>query len=146
MLMSFLGAVGFIMDGSGLKELFSLIYAETSAEKALTGHAFSGSVRDHILVHLALSTIIFSSLDLSEHEEATLSSLLQQVEEDNFHDLIKQGTFQLIKTKFISHFNALKENGPTAELWVQYFNMITIVKTFIEAERCGNWKLHLNSS
>lgn len=89
LLMSFLSSVGFIMNGSGLKEAFSLIYAETSAEKALTGHAFSRAVRGHLLVHLALSKIIFSSLDLFEHEEATLNSLLQRVEENNFHDLIK---------------------------------------------------------
>ncbi|XP_072764345.1 uncharacterized protein, partial [Anoplolepis gracilipes] len=46
----------FIVNGSGLKEVFSLIYTETSTEKALTGHAFSRAIRGHSLVHLARGT------------------------------------------------------------------------------------------
>ena len=33
----------------------------------------------------------------------------------------------------------------TASLWLQYMEMIDILKTFIKAERTGNWKLHLRS-
>ena len=43
------------------------------------------------------------------------------------------------------HLKKLKDNGPTAKLWVQYFNMTTLVKRFIEAERIDNWELHLNT-
>ena len=50
--MSFLGSVGFVMEGSGLKEAFNQIFAENSAEKALIGHAFSRAVRGHSLVQM----------------------------------------------------------------------------------------------
>lgn len=40
-LIFFLGGIGFIMDGSDLKEALNEIYAEKSAEKLLTGHAHS---------------------------------------------------------------------------------------------------------
>ena len=50
LLMSFLGAVGMIMKCSGLHEAFCLLFAALSAEKALTGHAFSRAVRGHLLV------------------------------------------------------------------------------------------------
>lgn len=53
--------------------------------------------------------------------------------------------FQKIYNKFLSHVEKMKENGPTAKLWMQYFDMITIAKQFIVAERSGNWKLHLES-
>lgn len=33
----------------------------------------------------------------------------------------------------------------TACLWLQYMNMIDILRTFIKAERTGNWFLHLQS-
>ncbi|GBP41568.1 hypothetical protein EVAR_20376_1 [Eumeta japonica] len=59
LLMSFLGAIGFIMDGSGLKEAFCEIYAENSSEKALSGHAYARAIRGHFLVQLALSELIF---------------------------------------------------------------------------------------
>lgn len=34
-------------------------------------------------------------------------------------------------------------NFRTAKLWLQYMDMITILKTFIKAERTGHWDLHL---
>lgn len=50
MLISFLGAVGFIIKGSGLKEAFCVLYTEKSAEKALEGHAYLRSIRGHTLI------------------------------------------------------------------------------------------------
>lgn len=32
---------------------------------------------------------------------------------------------------------------PTAKLWIQYMDMIHIMKIFIKAERTGNWQMHL---
>lgn len=32
---------------------------------------------------------------------------------------------------------------PTAKLWLQYLNMVDILRKFIKAERTGNWRLHL---
>ncbi|CAB3236468.1 unnamed protein product [Arctia plantaginis] len=43
-------------------------------------------------------------------------------------------------TEKLSH---LENNGPTAKLWVQYFKLVLIALQFIEAERLGNSKLHL---
>ncbi|GBP43083.1 hypothetical protein EVAR_96345_1 [Eumeta japonica] len=41
MLMSFLGSIGYIMDGSGLEEALDKIYAENSVDKMLNGHAYA---------------------------------------------------------------------------------------------------------
>ena len=38
-------------------KIFSTIYAPITADKMLTGHAYSRAVRGHTLVHLALSNI-----------------------------------------------------------------------------------------
>ena len=37
------------------------------------------------------------------------------------------------------------QNQPTAKLWLQYLEMISILQTFIKAERTGNWQLHLKT-
>ena len=34
---------------------------------------------------------------------------------------------------------------PTASLWIQYLDMIHILRKFIRAERMGNWYLHLEA-
>ena len=33
---------------------------------------------------------------------------------------------------------------PTARLWLQYMDMVTLLRQFIKAERTGNWALHLH--
>ncbi|GBN42448.1 hypothetical protein AVEN_98127-1 [Araneus ventricosus] len=41
LLSSFFGAIGYIMQGSGIKEVLSLIYAPNSLDKMLIGHAYA---------------------------------------------------------------------------------------------------------
>ena len=33
----------------------------------------------------------------------------------------------------------------TASLWLQYMDMVDILRMFIKAERTGNWRLHLQA-
>lgn len=47
MLMSFIGCIGYIMNGSGIKEALSTIYASNSVDKMLDGPAFARSIRGH---------------------------------------------------------------------------------------------------
>ena len=47
---SFLGTIGSIMDGAGLKEAITTVYAEGSVDRMLTGKAISRAARSHILV------------------------------------------------------------------------------------------------
>lgn len=62
LVMSFLGSMGFIMDGSGLKEAFSVIYAQNSAEKALAGHAYNEPSEVTFLFTLLKQTFYLSLL------------------------------------------------------------------------------------
>lgn len=141
--MSFLGAIGNIMTGSGLKEAFCSIYAELSADKALTGHAFSRAVRGHLLVQAALATIIFKQVQLTDNEKAQLNETLEKVGEENFENLISDPFLTDVTSKFVSVFNNLENNGPTSQLWVQYFKLICLLQKFIDAERSGNFNLHI---
>ena len=47
---SFLGTIGSIMDGAGLKEAITTVYAEGSVDRMLTGKAISRAARSRILV------------------------------------------------------------------------------------------------
>ena len=53
--MSFLGTIGSLMAGSGLKEIMSQVYAEGSVEHMLRGKAVTRAVRAHFLVEGALN-------------------------------------------------------------------------------------------
>ena len=55
--MSFLGSIGSLMAGTGLKEVMSQVYAEGSVDHMLFGKAVARAVRVHLLVDSSLNTI-----------------------------------------------------------------------------------------
>ena len=87
------------MDVSGLKDAFCQLYAEVSAEKALSGHAYSRAIRGHILIQNALSHLIFSTMNLSESEVFVLKNLLEYVGKSEFHTLLEQNDIEEIRKK-----------------------------------------------
>lgn len=60
--MSFLGAIGSLMAGSGLREAISQVYPDGSIDQMLTGKAVSRSVRAHMLLDSALNTLATSAM------------------------------------------------------------------------------------
>ncbi|XP_044758597.1 uncharacterized protein LOC123316535 [Coccinella septempunctata] len=50
-----------------------------------------------------------------------------------------------ITQKFLEKLHNLENSGPTAKLWVQYLRSVIILLQFVEAERLGDWDLHLSS-
>ncbi|GBM20542.1 hypothetical protein AVEN_261673-1 [Araneus ventricosus] len=75
-LSSFFGAIGYIMQGSDIKEVLSLIYAPNSLDKMLTGHACA---RAHTLLHLTLATIISKELVIDDDMDANLQTAIEDV-------------------------------------------------------------------
>ena len=147
LLMSFMGAVGYIMGGSGLKELWSVIYAHDSVEKMLTGHAFARSLRAHFLTQLALAQIILREVEINEAAGKQLASLHETVmgnatsSDDLNNDPVLAAVLQSVQD--VMHEAAATSR--TAKLWIQYYHQITLMRRFIRAERCGNWALHLET-
>ncbi|CAK1580968.1 unnamed protein product [Parnassius mnemosyne] len=143
LLMSFLGCIGHTMAGSGLKDVLCQIFAPNSVDKMLTGHAYSRAVRGHLLVQLVLAHIILDGANVSEEEKKDISTMLINMEEFTPDKVKENASLMSTLKKFQYHLETLKENGPTAALWVQYFNMVTLMKKYINFERCGDWDGHL---
>lgn len=72
-------------------------------------------------------------LDFLSSDEADL----EIIENDN--------VFSCLKKEFRNVFDSLRKRGKTAQLWLQYFEMVTLVQQFIHAERTGNFQLHLHT-
>lgn len=143
LLMSYMGTLGTIMAGSGLKELLSTVYAENSIEKMMNGHAYSRAVRAHNLVHLVLGKLIWETVQLTEDEKNMMENVLIDLETCIVLTIEENEEFEIINRKFREAMHNLESHGPTAKLWMQYFRMVTLIKQFIEAERRGNWHFHL---
>ena len=58
--MSALGSIGNVMDGSGIKEALSTVYAEGSVEAMLSGKAVARAFRGHQLLDTALNIFTLS--------------------------------------------------------------------------------------
>ncbi|CAK1588860.1 unnamed protein product [Parnassius mnemosyne] len=109
----------------------------------LTGHAYSRAVRGHLLVQLVLAHIILDGANVSEEEKKDISTMLINMEEFTPDKVKENASLMSTLKKCQYHLETLKENGPTAALWVQYFNMVTLMKKYINFERCGDWDGHL---
>ncbi|GBN55532.1 hypothetical protein AVEN_51159-1 [Araneus ventricosus] len=146
-LSSFSGAIGYIMRGSGIKEVLSLIYAPNSLDKMLTGHAYARAVRTHILLHLTLATIISKELVIDDDMDANVQNTIEDVKNNTipYNDIenCDEKTEELLYqcNKKLKQYEG---RGSTGTLWIQYLHMVSIAKEFIRAESMGDWQAHLN--
>ena len=68
-IMSFLGAIGHIMKGSGLESVLQLVYASHTVKHMLVGKAYERSIRGHLIVDVALNSIIMKKSELTNSTE-----------------------------------------------------------------------------
>ena len=61
LLMSYLGTIGYIMEGSGIEEMWQTVYAKNSIYQMMSGHAYERSIRAHLLAHQSLVILITSN-------------------------------------------------------------------------------------
>lgn len=131
LLMSFMGSIGCIMAGSGLKELFYTIHAENSIEKMMDGYAYAWPVRAHILSYLDLVIIVLESVEFTEHERAIMEQMLSNLDRSIVLTVTENESVQVVTYKLKKKLKTLKKFRPTAKLWVYYFRMITLVKSLL---------------
>lgn len=177
LLMSYSKAIGTIMEGSGIFELFCTVFAQNSVDKMLSCTVYSRAIRAHMLAMTAIGEIIAEFAESSENIEShkniehikesrpleappsfisisrqiqnkklTISNLFADLK--NYPPTLDQvyetdDAVAMLKL-FISATTILQRKSPTAELWLQYFNSVIVALQFIEAERLGNWNLHLS--
>lgn len=135
LLMSFMGAIGNIMAGSGLQEVWSIIYAPNVASQLMTGHSYSRTLRAHFLTQLALAKIIFEKC--KDQLNSDDLKLLQNSDLSSFSDFDNNSIVVELRNILKQQLDSLCVYGKTARLWVQYFQLVNLIRNFIEAERSG---------
>lgn len=135
------------MDGSGLEDLWSTTYASLSAKKMLSGHAFSRSLRAHILTFTALGIVICKNIETTELNEDFIKTFFEKWDSEPplIGDCNTEPDMHYLTEQIINKINTLEKRSATAKLWIQYFKAVIVALEFIEAERLGNWELHLKS-
>ena len=156
-MMSFIGSIGYIMQGSGLQALFELIYAEGSINAMLNGKDISRATRAHTLIYAVLYGYLTAKLfecNLGEPSNdgkftinsslQTLKELVKGTHEDTISCTMEAHIITTLLNKLLAFFNSTKSK--TATFWIQYMKMVEICLQFLKAERTGDWQLHLDMS
>ena len=84
-LMSYLGAIGKVMKGSGIKELFKNVYAENTVQLIISGKAISRALWDHLLAESALISILFE--DTEAVKIAEVNEFVSILEEKSLEEI-----------------------------------------------------------
>lgn len=62
------------------------MYAENSVKHILTGKAYARAVRGHTFTHAAIAYLVFSEIEFTEQEKATVKNLRQKFGVENMFD------------------------------------------------------------
>jgi hypothetical protein len=87
MQMSFLGSMGHLMAGSGLREVLETIYAENAVGHILTGKAIARAVRAHFIVDAALNVMLMSeTFNIHHTQEGETRDEEEGMQEEEIRD------------------------------------------------------------
>lgn len=166
-LMSFLGCIGHLMGGSGLRELLELVYATNTVTHMLSGKAVARAVRGHLLIDAALHSLLCSKAMGVDPEEQNVNEELEEQGQYSeqftsnpnikiLSDLMEQALSETISTEELDNDSDLialhlkleevktsLQDLKTSKLWIQYLRMIDLLRKFMKGERMGDWSLHL---
>lgn len=108
LLMSFLGAIGIIMAGSGLEALWAVAFAGESIKKMMDGHNFARSLRAHILTFTALGILVCESIEEKDEFKKKIATLLKQWEENHLrlHDSDANRDLKEMSIFFMQNWNS----------------------------------------
>ena len=139
-----------------------MIYAPKAVEHIMSGKAISIAVRAHLLLDAVLNRLLLSkSMDLPlpcaagvEQDDAESSDKTPCTNSDlkaaeSLYDepmAMTKDAEEVVNDEAIARIQAIRDGhvetlakDPTASLWIQYLDMIRILRKFIRAERLGNW-------
>ena len=145
--MSFLSAIGYVVQNSGIKQILSLAFAEHSAEKMLSGRRYARAMKAHDLLYTVLKIILFDQIDdssVTQHASGmydlyTSNQSFGHLNFDQNNDTIDLILDEVEKVK-------VKLSGTERNrFWLIYREMVEILCINLMAERCGLWDLYLST-
>ena len=142
--MNLLGAIGTIMDETGLRKVLGKIYDDSMVNHMMTGKAVSREIRGHFIVDYVLSALLIGKL--------SIATLLENLETLYCNVLSGKSELELIEksedlASIVCELNNLKSSfydssNKTAALWLEYQKAFGIFRMLITADRTGDWELH----
>jgi len=150
-LMNLLGAIGTLMDGSGIKEVLGAIYGENAVHHILSGKAVQRAVRGHLLLDQCLTQQVIDRIICDDPDFAKLVNEIEELymltlEGDTTLDsVISSVCLTTIDQVLSTKRNEFSTHSKTSKLWLSYQQMLGVVRELIKADRTGSWVMHLHA-
>lgn len=155
--MSYLGTIGHIMAGTGLDQVLAQVYSENTVIHMLSGKAYARAVRGLLMVDSALNSVLLDDI-LDEHLSSKVGMLsvlylrhktvliTRIIKDDLLKDTLdgKQNVDDLreneVLNQILRSIEVKKQSlrvDPTSRIWLQFMDMMDILRSNIRAERTG---------
>lgn len=105
-----MGSIGYTMNGSGIKEIWYLMYARNSVESMMTGHYYSRALRAHFNTQAALAVnILQNNIHLDQQEMSGIEALVKRfVQNPNMLEVIQiSSELKIICTKLVEFLETI---------------------------------------
>ena len=151
-LMSYQGATGKVMKGSGIEELFNKTYAENTVQHIISGKVVSRALQAHLPAESACISILFEdtkAVNIAKVNEfvSILEKSLEEIETFcQTPEVQEMGATLEKRMQELRERERERERSRTAKIWLQYLHHIQVLRRFIIAERTSDWSLHLQSA
>ncbi|KAE8745769.1 hypothetical protein FOCC_FOCC007485 [Frankliniella occidentalis] len=146
LLMSFLGAMGHFMEGSGIEDLWGTVYGHNTVTHMMSGKEYARVMRAHSLTQEAIGALLLDKVHMDNHTKAKIRRLHQDLltQPDAKPSVVADN--DIVRDLCTSLERAGEEaaaQSNTARLWWQHFKLVGLVRRYVRAERVGDWELHL---
>ena len=132
------------------------MYAPNTVPHILSGKAYSRAIRGHMLLESVIYDLLMldaavdgidnsdDNLILTSDEYTAIQGLHTSIISSKAAPIntLQLSALQKTKRTIIEHQKNRLQGQRTAALWLQYLDMIAILRKFIKAERTGSWDQH----
>ena len=136
-LMSFLGSIGCLMEGSGPQTALECVYVQLTVGHMFSRKAYSRTVREHMLCASAVLSLLLEYF-LTFLTKSQNAKLIEIYEWNNPDDYINDE----VAIKLIDWFKN-EERIVIAGFWLKYAEYVKIARQFIKEQQTNNWTLHV---
>ena len=149
--MNLLGAIGTLMNGSGLKDIFETIYGANAVVHMMSGKAVQRAFRGHLLVSQCLTKQITAKVIEDEPDFEILVTEVERLYTQakagcvDLDALLNTDCIKRISQALESKKSELSRYSETSKLWVNYLQMLGVARELVEADRTGSWQMHLHA-
>jgi 5'-3' exonuclease len=147
--MNLLGAIGTLMQGTGLTSVLGVAYGDNAVVHMMTGKSVQRAFRGHLLVDKCLHQMTVKSVvdedlhfgSLIDETEEMYTSLLKG--ENTLESLVASTAVARITETLNKKKAEFSAQSKTSQLWLGYQRMLHTARALIKSDRTGSWLNHL---